>query len=155
MALQQHLNQDTREDNYKELITPIKGLVESVKAHHFSTSHTPNSEIIIGEKSPSYKTGNQSRLEISINTSTPLVKKLIFNGNCPIEKGDEINAYLFKGVKNRLPYFPGLSDTDNEEDRKMFSEREFNEEETTLYIEKLKDNEVVRTDYSVDYHGGG
>lgn len=59
----------------KELIVPVKGLVTYVRGKNITTSHTPQSEMMVGGPSPSYPTGYRSSLEIGIeNYDRPLLK---------------------------------------------------------------------------------
>jgi len=137
---------------YEELIIPVSGIVKEVKGYNYATSHTPISEMIIGGKFPVYKTGYQNKLEIIIESDSQ-VEKLSFNGACPIEKGDSIRAYIFAGEKKELKKSFSLYHPDSypNKEKEVLIPREPSEEETAIYIEKIKNGKVVRTEYSVNY----
>ena len=104
--------------NPKELIVPVLGLVKNV------TGYTGAPE------------SRHFRLEIDIESDTHPVKRILFNEPLPIEKGDEIMAYLFKGYTKSGTYGSALP---------VFEEAELREEEPAIKIEKLRDGEVVAT----------
>ena len=150
----------------EELIVEIYGEVTSVKSYTTPMSHTLDSEIVIGQSSPVYDTGYQSRLEIGVQLQSPLnssTKRLIFNGISPIRAGDFVRAGIFAGKKEELHFTEKHQDpkivregitgfdiiTDN-----VFLERELQEEEEALYLILISEGRPkVRTDYGVNYKG--
>lgn len=146
-----------KEKTLKELLVEISGLVQNVEGKNYSVTHTPHSEIRFGGVSPSYNTGHTNRLEIEIINSNPTspVKKLIFNGSSPLQNGQEIRAYVFKGYIEKLPYEEGPALTDRKTRKPKIFERDLKEEEIALYIQILESDgkRILRTDYGVDYEG--
>jgi hypothetical protein len=126
----------------EELTVAIECVVKGIISYNLSTSVTPQSEMVYGGKSISYKTGNVSHSEIKILSDTT-VKELKFGG-CPnVEKGDKIRAYILKG-KEEFEKKTFCISYDN--DQKAFLVgRDFKEEELTFKIEKLWGNEVIAT----------
>ncbi|RLJ02205.1 MAG: hypothetical protein DRP11_03290 [Candidatus Aenigmatarchaeota archaeon] len=113
------LNSSYTTKNPKELIVPVLGLVKNVTGYTSIQDET-----------------RYFRLEIDIESDTPPVKKVLFNEPLPIEKGDEIMAYLFKGYTKSGTYGSASP---------VFEETELREEEPAIKIEKLRDGEVVAT----------
>ena len=148
----------TKSKPYKELIVPIHAVVESVDGFNYSTSHTPISEMIIGERSPEYHTGYQTQLEIkvSIHPSWPKehpVRHLTFNGNSALRTDEMlIVAYIFAGERKELNQYTGIILGGEDMKNSVFIPRDLTEEEDALYIEIIgKKGRPVRTDYSVNF----
>lgn len=133
---------------YEELIKPISGIVKSFELYNQATSHTPMREMVMGGRFPVYKTGYQSNLEIRIESKNSPVKELLFNGNCYIHKGDKIKAYILAEEKKELNSSYSIPPYRNKE---VSIPRKFSEQETALYIEKIKDGKVIERYNSVDY----
>lgn len=97
-----------------------------------------------------------SNLEIIVDSKTP-IKKIVFNGWPPIEKGDNIIAYIFKGIleyeKENVKFRNEYNSFNDRTilrvfyntDKAHFVERKFKEEEGAVKIEKLRENGVVAT----------
>lgn len=126
---------------YEKFIVPIEVIVTSVVGSVGSTSFTPVSERCYGGPSPVYQGGQSSNLELTVD-GHPVVKKILFAGLPPIEKGDKIRAYVFKAEEPedaRLARaFHNVSILPIEK-RVMprYVARDFNAEEQALKIEKL------------------
>lgn len=87
----------------EELIVPVNGLVKKVTGRNYSTSiHQSNGVYGPGSYSTTTNTGYQKRLTIEIESQTPL-RIIKFYGDCPLQKGDEITAYIIKGKFEKLP----------------------------------------------------
>ncbi|MDP3639769.1 MAG: hypothetical protein Q8R53_01025 [Nanoarchaeota archaeon] len=134
----------------EELLVLLDCGVTAVVGHTSRGSFTPRSELVIGGSSPSYGTGDQSFLEISVTSETP-VKQLHFRGWPPFEKGDRIRAYIFKGKEEWEQAFM-FDDQDFSGlafgarfGKTVLVERDFQEQEKALKIEKLRNGEVVAT----------
>ncbi|HLC97917.1 MAG TPA: hypothetical protein VJC21_04010 [Candidatus Nanoarchaeia archaeon] len=139
----------TRAKTKEELMVLLECRVLSVEGYIAQSSFTPHSELRIGGTSPSYKTGDSSSLELAVESGTA-VKHLHFKGLPPLEKGDTIRAYIFKGkeeyerviISERVPFilrrFGPRTPT-------VLVEREFEENEQPFKIEKIRNGEVVAT----------
>lgn len=136
-------------------VTEISGKAKRIEGKNYLTTHIPISEIVVGGTSHSYENGYVSRLEIELINSDPTspVKKLTFNGNSPLQSGQEIRAYIFKGIieESPLPLGPSLAGRTR---KSKILERDLKEEEKALYIKILGSDgkKILRTDYSVDYN---
>src|SRR3989338_6671939 len=119
----------------------------------YNNKFTPESEIVYGGRSPSYSTGNMLHSEIKVNSTKTQIKTLEFPGWPNVERGDRIRAYVFKGKeeylkqtdKMRAELYDFMQRIGERRPKPVFVERDFQEKETPLKIEKLVDGVVVAT----------
>ena len=125
----------------EELIIPVELTVDSVVGQ-IHQSHYVTTEIVMGGRGRGHDVGDTSVLELMVNSDSVPIKVLAIPGLPPIEAGDRIRAYLFKGASKLelARYF-------NDERAKFFIEREFNEKEIPLKIEKLNNGGKVVATY--------
>jgi hypothetical protein len=130
----------------EDLIVPVYCYVTSVEGYLSQRKMTPHSERMIGGKSPSYNVGDSSRLELLVDTKEG-IKYVNFAGWPPIEKGDSIKAYFLKGELKSEETKLGIQRISMRYNQLQshWIERDFQETETALKIEKLRDGKVVAT----------
>lgn len=124
----------------EELIKSIDCIVEFVKGTVQKTTYS-SGPLIIGGYNHTYAGGDQSQTEIIIASNTP-VNTIYFRGWPPLEKGDRISAYIFKGKEESedpewIPYPSCIKPISH------YVEREWQEKETAIKIEKLRNKKVV------------
>lgn len=129
-----------RAKSKEELIVVLSFIVKSVFCKSQRMSHTPRSEIRYGGSSPSYFTGTACSTELTVQGSS-IVKTIKYSGPLPLEAGDEINVHIFAGESE---YEKGQSWSCNNP-RFHLVERELEEVEEALKIEKIRDSKVVAT----------
>lgn len=100
----------------------LSGIIKNAVSKTSEITHTSRSEVFIGGRFSSYKTGTKSLLELKIQNNEGEEKDLKFEGNSPVQVGDTIKVDLSEKIKDEI-----------------------------LYIEKYVDGNLVRTDYSVNY----
>ena len=139
------------------LIMPVEGLVEKVIGHT-TIIYGRTGRAVFGGPSGITKTGTGYQLEILLEEAP--ITKLVFNAYSPVLKGDRIRAYIFQGKEEDLGVLDAnlknkINDKrihitparEYEMKRKfVYVKRPFNETETAVAIELLRDGEVVRTD---------
>ncbi len=104
---------------------------------------TPAGFRVYGGKAHSEEVGQKYQTVIDIKgglegslTHISGIKKLIFNGLCPLEKGDSIRAYILK-AKTEKKYVESTGVHDGA--RLEYIARDFNETESVFKIEKVND----------------
>ena len=148
----QNFNEEEKELRAKaktkeELTEIIEARVKSVTAHHEHYNITPESEMVIGGRSPSYLTGTQTYLEIELEREeNPQIIK--FYGNAPIEGNGFDCVYKFYIVKGQEVEISSYPHPRIEDEHILTERKEFLKEEKAFKIEKLKRDEIVRTDIS-------
>ena len=133
----------------EELIVPLDCLVLSSTTTTYHRSITLSSEIRIGHRSPQYNAGSIISLELEVKTNSP-VKILQYNGVAPLEAGDQIRAYTLKAKEisenDTLDPFGIVEDDFGFSHNPTFwIERDYQEQEETHKIEKIRDGKVVAT----------
>ena len=129
----------TKPKSKEELIIPLECIVESATGYISSSRFTPKSEITYGGPLASYCTGDISLLELEVITDKPTpIKRVTIRGAWPIESGDRIRAYIFKGefTENDDTYLRKklAADMEGESLAKEYNEREFKEKEEAYKI---------------------
>ena len=122
--------------------------VDDVTCQSYMTHVRPVSEIVIGGRSPSYKSGFTSRLTLRVtpsDTKIP-VKLLYFDGFSVVKKGERIAAIMAVYKTEELDQFMGQRPVE------YYLPRDFNEEEQAIEIMTLNGSIVTRRDRSVDYN---
>ncbi len=139
----------------EELITQLECLVTEVTCYTKPTAMTPDSEIRIGGHSPRYATGLMSETILSVYTDSP-VRRITMPGIYPLENGDQIRAYILKGVlkeeqrsvpprRETIPPSPVVPAPPRRLPQKHWIERDWHEDEKAVKIEKLRAEQVVAT----------
>src|SRR3989338_3488159 len=138
----------------EELTVGLEYVVADVNCYQGSTSFTPHSEIVLGGRSPTFNGGHTYRTELKVQSGT-LVKKLEFYGWPPLEVGDVIKAYIFKGKQEYERGHEVIPKTIKEFDSffkgksvnvpSHWIERKYQPVERPSKIEKLRDGKVVAT----------
>ncbi len=133
------------EDKLQELAgtVAVVCIVDKATGYTRAVHHTPHSEIRYGGHTPSYRTGETMRLELEVLTNTP-VKKILFSGWPPLQKGDSIIAYVLKAEVKHDPTKRIMIGSQYKFQTYMV-DRDFKEEEIASKIEKIVNGEVVAT----------
>ena len=134
----------------EDLIVPVKCLVKCVIGYNTKISISPVTPNTVGCRQAEYRTGNCSSLEIEVKTNT-VIEKLLFNGWPPIENGNKIVAYIIKG---REEYKKDLMGIPIKNEKSFFVEREFDETEIPLKIQKVGYWGVLATYINYEAHIG-
>lgn len=137
----------------EQLIVPVECTVESIVSSSYEGRFTPESELQYGGHSPSYSTGAHLNSEIKVNTANTPIRMLEFHGWPNIERGNRIRAYVFKGKEEYLEIEAKLKAElwdfthriGERRPKPIYVEREFEEKESPVKIEKLVDGFVVAT----------
>jgi len=99
-----------KEKSPLELIAELEGLVTKVTSRNIPTHRQEwNGVIGPGSSAREVPSGTQRLLEIEIQSESG-VKFLDFYGDCMLQKGDEIKAYVVKSKEEELPMpiFPSI-----------------------------------------------
>jgi len=112
------------------------------------------------ECSVQHVNGSRKKTTLEVLTQSP-VKTLTFYGLPPLEKGDMIRAYVFKGeeLHEKLPDDPFSLNNHPWGRKKCYSpmppshyvERDLQAKEAAVRIEKIRNNEVVATYRSIPH----
>lgn len=138
-----------------ELVVTEKFIVESVVANSHATYISPNSEMMIGGRSPSYKGGFTSRvsLQVTPDDSRVPVRNLIFEGISTVRAGEYIST--------QIPTYEEINDpaqrdfSDRYGPKKVFYlPRELKSEELAIELVIISpvDESILRTERAVDYN---
>ncbi|MEK6955327.1 MAG: hypothetical protein AABW52_01575 [Nanoarchaeota archaeon] len=130
-----------------ELTVTVEARIKSVTAHHEHNDFTLVSERIAGVRSPSYSTGTVTYLEIVLEREQN-PKVVIFYGNAPVEANGYDCIYRFSIVRAEEAEISNYMRPGIQPERVLLERQEFLEKEKAFQIEKLKRDEVVRTDIS-------
>ena len=135
-----------------ELVSTENFNVDDVVAKSYATSVTPQSEMIIGGRSPHYNTGFTSQLVLKvtpINSQVP-IKTLNFHGFSIVKAGDRISASIPKYRKEELGGEGYVKPFNRAEI--IYYDRDFNSEESAIELALLSaDGKILRRDKAVDY----
>ena len=135
---------------YEELVVPVDCFVEYLSGTTSGKSITTKSEWRAGGSAPSYNAGDVQECTIDVRVDGTPIKHLYFKGWPPIQKGDTIRAYIFKGtevrLKNEEEGLGALAEIRNPE--RVLVERDFDETEKPSKIEKLVNGEPVAEYFS-------
>ncbi len=123
----------------EELIVSLECTVLEIHGYQGLTS--VHSEMRMGESSPYYNTGHTYRTEIKVQSDTS-VEKLEFKGWPPLEAGDLLRAYIIRG---ELKYEKTFRNDFNHNLLSHWIERDYQQVEHPIKIEKLRDGKVVAT----------
>ena len=137
-----------------ELIVEEKFNVNGVLVETYTHSITPLSELVIGGKSSTYKTGYSSRAILEVTPYRPNipVKTLYFNGFSVVKAGDVILAKIPKYREEKVedPDNYGLYESSK---RIFYLDRDFKPEEKAIEITILSsEGKKLRVERSVDYN---
>ena len=142
-VVEYNIQLEARVKTKEELVTSIDCVVESVDGYS-STASVPCG----GHFNTLTSGGHSNSLKIGVSSDTPVENLGFYGGWPPIEKGDQIRAYVYVGEKEwgKLTW----SDIDKGKSNPpcYLVERPLNPKEKPLKIEKLKDEEVVATYHS-------
>jgi hypothetical protein len=123
----------------EELLSSVDFIVNSVVGRVYQSQYVTDS-IMMGGKSLGHKTGDISLLELKVCSSDTPIKELAFPGLPPIQAGDTICAYIFRGQSMQE-----LDSYGHANGASCFVKRPFEEKEIPLKIEKLKEGKVIAT----------
>lgn len=144
---------ESRSKDLHELVVSENFVVDAAESSSHARSFTPVSEMIIGGRSPHYKTGFSSKLILKVspeNSEVP-VKTLNFNGYSPVKAGDHISARIPRYEERKVEpgFFGG-----GVHSRTFYIDRGFNEKEIAIEVAIIgASGKVIRSDKSVEYDG--
>jgi len=154
---------EARARKKEDLIIPVELAISAVRFYGSGNrTFTPSFERHYGGISPEYPLGDSYSCEFDV-TSLTKIKKLSFIGWPSLEADNKIRAYIFAGeekgkkyVQEWGPFGPRVEEVKRDDFSKMnypqvdnpfvFVQREFNDQERALKIEKLNNlGNVVAT----------